>query len=126
MATIGIAVVGLVVAVGLLVNGVRSARRVASEVTSVEPGQSGLVTFEAQGERADRLARELAGKPGIEMVAPFGAALHVSGTERAALEKAIAPFRRDPWTWSEVSPTLEDVFIQLMRDHGGQQDNLAA
>jgi hypothetical protein len=49
MATIGIAVVGLVVAVGLLVNGVRSARRVASEVTSVEPGQSGLVTFEAPG-----------------------------------------------------------------------------
>jgi hypothetical protein len=49
LATIGIAVVGLVVAVGLVVNGVRSARRVANEVTSVEPGQSGLVTFEAAG-----------------------------------------------------------------------------
>jgi hypothetical protein len=49
LATIGIAVVGLVVAIGLLVNGVRSARRVANEVTSVEPGQSGLVTFEGPG-----------------------------------------------------------------------------
>ena len=49
LATIGIAVVGLVVGIGLLVNGVRSARRVANEVTSVEPGQSGLVTFEAPG-----------------------------------------------------------------------------
>jgi ABC-2 type transport system ATP-binding protein len=108
--------------IAYIFNGRLIARGTGAELIA----QSGLVTFEAQGERADRLARELAGKPGIEMVAPFGAALHVSGTERAALEKAIAPFRRDPWTWSEVSPTLEDVFIQLMREHGGQQDNLAA
>jgi ABC-2 type transport system ATP-binding protein len=87
--------------------------------------QSGLVTFEAEGPRADRLARDLAGKPGIEMVAPFGAALHVSGTDRRALERAIEPFRRDPWRWSEASPTLEDVFIQLMR-LGGSEANLAA
>jgi ABC-2 type transport system ATP-binding protein len=87
--------------------------------------QSGLVTFEAEGPRADRLARDLAGKPGIEMVAPFGAALHVSGTDRRALERAIEPFRRDPWRWSEASPTLEDVFIQLMR-RGGSEANLAA
>jgi ABC-2 type transport system ATP-binding protein len=82
-------------------------------------GQSGLVTFEAQGPRADRLGRELTGKPGIEMAAPFGEALHVSGTDRKALEQAIAPYRKDPWRWTEVSPTLEDVFIHLMREHGG-------
>lgn len=81
--------------------------------------QSGLVTFEAQGPRADRLGRELTGKPGIEMAAPFGEALHVSGTDRKALEQAIAPYRKDPWRWTEVSPTLEDVFIHLMREHGG-------
>ncbi len=88
--------------------------------------QSGLITFEAEGERADRLARDLIGQPGVDMVAPFGAALHVSGTDRAALEKAIGPFRRGPWRWSEVSPTLEDVFIQLMRRHGGDKADLAA
>jgi ABC-2 type transport system ATP-binding protein len=88
--------------------------------------QSGLVTFEAEGPRADRLARDLAGKPGIEMVAPFGAALHVSGTDRHALEQAIQPYRKDPWRWNEVSPTLEDVFIQLLREHGGQEQNMAA
>jgi ABC-2 type transport system ATP-binding protein len=82
-------------------------------------GQSGLVTFEAEGPRADRLGRELTGKPGIEMAAPFGEALHVSGTDRKALERAIAPYREDPWRWTEVSPTLEDVFIHLMREHGG-------
>lgn len=79
--------------------------------------RSGLVTFEAEGERADRLGPELAGKPGIEMVAPFGQALHVSGTDRSALEASIAPFRRNPYRWTEVSPTLEDVFIDLMRTH---------
>jgi ABC-2 type transport system ATP-binding protein len=78
--------------------------------------QSGLVTFEADGPRADRLARELEGKPGVAMVAPFGQALHVSGPDRKALEAAIAPLRRDPYRWSEVSPTLEDVFIHLMSD----------
>jgi len=79
--------------------------------------ESGLVTFEAQGPRADRLGRELAARPGVEMAAPFGEALHVSGTDRAALEAAIQPYRRDPYRWTEVQPTLEDVFIHLMRTH---------
>jgi ABC-2 type transport system ATP-binding protein len=79
--------------------------------------ESGLVTFEAEGPRADRLGRELAGKPGVEMAAPFGEALHVSGTDRVALEAAIKPYRRNPYRWTEVQPTLEDVFIHLMRTH---------
>ena len=76
--------------------------------------QSGLVTFRGEGAGADRLARELADKPGVLMAAPFGAALHVSGTDRAALEAAIAPYRAPPLRWVEVAPTLEDVFIRLM------------
>jgi ABC-2 type transport system ATP-binding protein len=79
--------------------------------------QSGLVTFEAEGPRADRLSRELAAKPGVDMAAPFGEALHVSGIDRAALESAIQPYRRDPYRWTEVQPTLEGVFIHLMRTH---------
>jgi ABC-2 type transport system ATP-binding protein len=87
---------------------------------------SGLVTFEAEGPRADRLARDLVGAPGIEMVAPFGQALHVSGTDRGALEQAIAPFRREPWRWREVPPNLEDVFIHLMTKAGaGRMDEAA-
>lgn len=81
--------------------------------------ESGLITFRAEGQTAegvgaDRLARDLAGEPGVLMAAPFGAALHVSGTDRAALEAAIAPYRKPPWVWAEVQPTLEDVFIRLM------------
>ncbi|ENZ83386.1 MULTISPECIES: ABC transporter ATP-binding protein [Caulobacter] len=75
---------------------------------------SGLITFRAEGAGADRLADELAAKPGVIMAAPFGAALHVSGVDRAALEAAIAPYRRPPLSWTEVAPTLEDVFIRLM------------
>lgn len=92
------------------------ARGTADEVIA----QSGLTTFRAEGPGADRLARELSGKPGVQMAAPFGAALHVSGDDRAALEAAIKPFRRDPYRWTEVEPTLEDVFIHLM---GEARDN---
>ncbi|MDB5419877.1 MAG: ABC-type multidrug transport system [Phenylobacterium sp.] len=92
------------------------ARGTAQEVVE----SAHLITFHGEGPGVDRLAHELAGKPGVESVAPFGAALHVSGTDRAALEAAIKPWRRAPYRWEEVPPTLEDVFIHLM---GQAQDN---
>jgi ABC-2 type transport system ATP-binding protein len=82
--------------------------------------RSNLITFHGEGPGIDRLAGEVAKRPGVLTAAPFGAALHVSGTDRAALEAAIAPWRRDPYRWTEVPPTLEDVFIQLM---SGAEDN---
>lgn len=75
---------------------------------------SELVTFRGQGPGADRLAKRLMAMPGVEMAAPFGASIHVSGTDRAALEAAIAPFRVPPFEWAEGQPTIEDVFIHLM------------
>ena len=38
----------------------------------------------------------LTDKPGVDMVAPFGTSLHVSGRDPATLEAAIAPYRRRP------------------------------
>jgi ABC-2 type transport system ATP-binding protein len=75
---------------------------------------SHLTTYHGEGPDIGRLSHELTGKPGVESVAPFGAALHVSGVDRTALEKAIAPYRKAPYRWTEVDPTLEDVFIHLM------------
>ena len=72
---------------------------------------SHLVTFLAEGPGADRLGPELSTRPGVLDAAAFGQTLHVSGTDRAALEAAIAPWRRQPFTWSEAQPTLEDVFL---------------
>ena len=81
---------------------------------------SHLVTIQGEGEGVDRLADELQKNPAVEMAAAFGARLHVSGLDRAGLEAALAPYRRAPFTWSEIPPTLEDVFIHLM---ARSQDN---
>jgi ABC-2 type transport system ATP-binding protein len=82
--------------------------------------QAGLATWEIEGggdESLMELARELRSLPGVEMVAPFGNALHVSGTDRPALERSLAPLAQRPGiTVREVAPSLEDVFIHLMRE----------
>jgi ABC-2 type transport system ATP-binding protein len=73
------------------------------------------------GNDLNRLAAELSGKPGVDMVAPFGASLHVSGRDQAALEATIAPHRaRAGQQWQHGEPSLEDVFIELM---GRSRDN---
>ncbi|MGZ3286255.1 MAG: ABC transporter ATP-binding protein, partial [Xanthobacteraceae bacterium] len=67
------------------------------------------------------LAEELNQRPGIDMVAPFGTSLHVSGREEAALDAAISSERDRPdLTWTRSKPSLEDVFIDLM---GKAKDN---
>lgn len=82
---------------------------------------SGLSTWLVEGAGADRLAGRLEGLPGVAMAAPFGNALHVSGTDSAALEAAVAPWRDEPaLVWSRTEPSLEDVFIHLM---GRAEDN---
>src|SRR5215470_12495792 len=50
---------------------------------------SGLITFEATGQNIDAAARSLRRMPGVEAAAVVGRALHVAGTDRAALECAI-------------------------------------
>ncbi len=81
---------------------------------------SKLVTFNGEGPGIDRLAPEIARQAGVESAVPFGAALHVSGSDRTALEAALRPWQREPFNWREVAPSLEDVFIQLM---DGSEDN---
>jgi ABC-2 type transport system ATP-binding protein len=81
--------------------------------------QSGLITFIIEGEGARQLAERLRGLPGIEFVAFFGAVLHVSGYDRALLERVLEPHRSDPnLTITETTPSLEDVFIQLQQSNG--------
>jgi ABC-2 type transport system ATP-binding protein len=76
---------------------------------------AGLITYIVSADEPARLAAELDGKPGVEMVAPFGTSLHVSGRDAAALEQTIAPYKNDPaLVWTRVEPSLEDVFIDLM------------
>jgi ABC-2 type transport system ATP-binding protein len=76
--------------------------------------RSGLVTYTVSGEGLIQLAHELEKEPGVDMVAPFGNSLHVSGRDAAALEETIARHRKPELTWTKSEPSLEDVFIELM------------
>ncbi len=78
-------------------------------------GASTLATWIVTGDDVRTLASELHGLAGIDQVSVFGVTLHVSGTDAAKLDQAIAPFRtRAGFHWSKSSPSLEDVFIHLM------------
>jgi len=77
--------------------------------------RSGLSTWQVTGADVMVLTNELRARPGIEMVVPFGAVLHVSGVDSAALDEAIAPYRGRPeLQWQRVPAGLEDAFIRLM------------
>jgi ABC-2 type transport system ATP-binding protein len=77
--------------------------------------KSQLTTYTVTGDDLNGLATELTGKPGIDMVAPFGTSLHVSGRDVGALEASIAPWReKSGLSFQKSHPSLEDVFIELM------------
>jgi hypothetical protein len=63
-------------------------------------------------------ARRLRRTSGVEAAAVFGRALHVAGTDRAALESAIRSAAGANLSWREVEPRLEDVFIHLLSEQG--------
>jgi ABC-2 type transport system ATP-binding protein len=83
--------------------------------------KSQLTTYTVTGDDLQSLSEQLAGQAGIDMVAPFGTSLHVSGRNEEALEKTVAPWRnRAGLHWQKTEPSLEDVFIELM---GRSKDN---
>jgi ABC-2 type transport system ATP-binding protein len=83
--------------------------------------RAALVTFVVTGNGLTDLAPKLGGVPGIDMVAPFGASLHVSGCDAVALEAAIAPYRDNPaLEWKQSAPSIEDVFIELKTSARGR------
>jgi len=93
-----------------ILNGNIIARGTVAEVVA----HSGLSTFIVEGAGVRHLIEPLKKMPGVEHVAYFGARLHVSGRDRAALERALAPYRgQEGVTIAESIPSLEDVFIDL-------------
>ena len=90
--------------------GVMLARGTTDEVIA----GSGLHALSGEGPDADRLAAEIEQRPGVDMAAPFGTTLHVCGPDKAALSEAVRPWA-DRIRFTETEPTLEDVFIHLMK-----------
>ena len=84
-------------------------------------GNSHLATYVVTGPDLVHLADELRRLDGVDMVAPFGASLHVSGRDAEKLEAAVASYRDNPaLAWQHAVPSLEDVFIEMM---GRSRDN---
>ncbi|MGE3334430.1 MAG: ABC transporter ATP-binding protein [Rhodospirillaceae bacterium] len=80
-----------------------------------------LNTWRIEGRELHQLYERLKKTPGVEQVARFGSALHVSGRDKDSLDRAVAPLRGQPGL--EVVPAktgLEEAFIYLM---GGAEDN---
>ncbi len=90
--------------------GVMLARGTSEEVIAA----SGLHALQGDGPGADMLASKIQGLPGVAMAAPFGTAIHVCGSDQAALREAVRPWNKQV-VWTPAEPTLEDVFIHLMR-----------
>jgi ABC-2 type transport system ATP-binding protein len=76
-----------------------------------------LSTCAISGGDLSAIAARLEGQPGIDQIAAFGSALHVTGRDAAALEAAVR--RAVAGTGCKVEPAvtgLEDVFIHLMNE----------
>lgn len=79
-----------------------------------------LSTWVVTGAGLDALSSELKRQPGVDMVARFGAALHVSGRDEAAMARVARRYgAQGAHRWTRDEPSLEDVFIDLMTRGGG-------
>jgi ABC-type multidrug transport system, ATPase component len=88
------------------------------------PGQIGLSTFVVTGPELTALEDRLEAEGAAGQVIRFGAELHVSGTDRAALVALAERERaRGSHEWTEKRAGLEEAFIYLM---AGAKDNFGA
>ena len=87
------------------------AQGTAGEVTAAQ----GLGTWIIHGPDLGELSAALRGRPGVDQTVLFGATLHVSGRNAAALEQTLRAATAGTGHRLEPAETgLEDVFIHLM------------
>jgi ABC-2 type transport system ATP-binding protein len=86
-------------------------------------GMVGLATYRIEGPGLAALEARLKAEPGAEQVARFGAVLHVSGRDKAALDAMAARLNTDGVHRANLQQAgLEEAFIYLM---AGARDNFA-
>ena len=87
------------------------------------PAQVGLITWRVEGPDLPAMEARLKTEPGVEQVARFGSVLHISGTDKAALEATVARLKAEgTHRWTLQVAGLEEAFIYLMT---GARDNFA-
>lgn len=87
------------------------------------PEMVGLETWRVEGPELAQLEDRLLTEPGVVQVARFGTVLHVSGTDKAALEATVERLKAEgTHRWSLQVAGLEEAFIYLMT---GARDNFA-
>jgi ABC-2 type transport system ATP-binding protein len=92
------------------------AQGTAAEVIAAQ----NLQTWAIHGERLTELSAQLRTMPGVDQTVVFGAALHASGSDHAALERSVrATIEGKSLRAERIETGLEDVFIHLM---GSVQD----
>ncbi|MCL5261434.1 MAG: ABC transporter ATP-binding protein [Gammaproteobacteria bacterium] len=72
-----------------------------------------LTTWELRGDDVANLVPEIKKLPGVEQVAAFGNALHVSGRNSKLLCDSMLTCKGGNYQCLQISPSLEDVFISL-------------
>ena len=98
--------------VAYIANGRLLAQGTASAVVAAQH----LSTWAVLGGNLSALSETLRGQPGVEQTVLFGARLHVSGKDGAALERTLQAFTTGTaWRMEKVETGLEEVFIYLMR-----------
>ena len=104
-----------------LANGLKVAEGTVHDIIE----HSGLVTFRLEGEGVRWRADGLKALPGLDHVAYFGSALHVSGRNRDAITGVLSALSAEDMSWAEVRPSLEDAFIALMKEAGADDRTFA-
>ncbi|MEE2525437.1 ABC transporter ATP-binding protein [Hyphobacterium sp. HN65] len=85
--------------------------------------QVGLHTWRIEGKGLQPIQDALEGADGVDQIARFGSAMHVSGKDEDKLRRAVEPFAdRDGITVSKARTGLEEAFIYLM---SGAEDNFS-
>ncbi|WP_375207182.1 ATP-binding cassette domain-containing protein [Hyphococcus sp.] len=83
--------------------------------TAEIPGRLGLHAFKLDNGDLEKLTAELRGADGVEILARFGASIHVCGKDREKLAATVDRIRGEPGVRvTEIEAGLEEAFIYLM------------
>lgn len=92
-------------------------RKLLDAPTADIPGRLGLHAFKIDNGDLEKLSAMLKGAPGVDILARFGASIHVCGKDRDKLAAAVERVRDETGVRvAEIEAGLEEAFIYLMTE----------